>query len=41
MCLDINQFYLGLVPQEERDRVDRLEPFDEYEVRFFFLSLQT
>lgn len=32
MCLDMNQFYLGLVPEEERRRVDSLEPFDEHEV---------
>uniref|UniRef100_A0A3Q2DDA7 Uncharacterized protein n=1 Tax=Cyprinodon variegatus TaxID=28743 RepID=A0A3Q2DDA7_CYPVA len=30
-CLDMNDFYLGLVPQEERDRVESLEPFDEHE----------
>ena len=33
VCLDMNQFYLGLVPQPERQRVERLEPFDEFEVR--------
>lgn len=32
MCLDMNDFYLGLVPEEERCRVESLEPFDEYEV---------
>ncbi|XP_038154393.1 tRNA wybutosine-synthesizing protein 4 [Cyprinodon tularosa] len=31
VCLDMNDFYLGLVPQEERDRVESLEPFDEHE----------
>ncbi|XP_054470733.1 tRNA wybutosine-synthesizing protein 4 [Anoplopoma fimbria] len=31
VCLDMNDFYLGLVPEEERCRVERLEPFDEYE----------
>uniref|UniRef100_A0A8D3AZX8 tRNA wybutosine-synthesizing protein 4 n=1 Tax=Scophthalmus maximus TaxID=52904 RepID=A0A8D3AZX8_SCOMX len=31
VCLDMNDFYLGLVPEEERGRVERLEPFDEYE----------
>ncbi|XP_036065437.1 tRNA wybutosine-synthesizing protein 4 isoform X1 [Oryzias melastigma] len=31
MCLDMNQFYFGLVSEEERDRVESLEPFDEYE----------
>ncbi|XP_068590319.1 tRNA wybutosine-synthesizing protein 4 isoform X2 [Cebidichthys violaceus] len=30
-CLDVNDFYLGLVPEEERCRVESLEPFDEYE----------
>lgn len=32
VCLDMNVFYLGLVPEEERGRVESLEPFDEYEV---------
>lgn len=36
MCLDMNDFYLGLVPQEERDRVESLEPFDEHEVSWFW-----
>ncbi|XP_071339977.1 tRNA wybutosine-synthesizing protein 4 [Trachinotus anak] len=31
LCLDMNDFYLGLVPEEERSRVEILEPFDEYE----------
>ncbi|XP_047457740.1 tRNA wybutosine-synthesizing protein 4 isoform X2 [Mugil cephalus] len=31
VCLDMNDFYLGLVTEEERDRVQSLEPFDEYE----------
>ncbi|XP_029314257.1 tRNA wybutosine-synthesizing protein 4 [Cottoperca gobio] len=31
VCLDINDFYLGLVPEDERRRVESLEPFDEYE----------
>uniref|UniRef100_A0A3B5ALD7 tRNA wybutosine-synthesizing protein 4 n=1 Tax=Stegastes partitus TaxID=144197 RepID=A0A3B5ALD7_9TELE len=31
VCLDMNDFYLGLVPEEERGRVESLEPFDEYE----------
>ncbi|XP_031729234.1 tRNA wybutosine-synthesizing protein 4 [Anarrhichthys ocellatus] len=31
VCLDVNDFYLGLVPEEERCRVESLEPFDEYE----------
>ncbi|KAM3608030.1 uncharacterized protein V6R79_018072 [Siganus canaliculatus] len=31
VCLDMNVFYLGLVPDEERRRVESLEPFDEYE----------
>lgn len=32
MCLDMNFFYFGLVPEEEHCRVESLEPFDEYEV---------
>ncbi|XP_040913361.1 tRNA wybutosine-synthesizing protein 4 [Toxotes jaculatrix] len=31
VCLDMNDFYLGLVPEGERCRVEILEPFDEYE----------
>ncbi|XP_028250219.1 tRNA wybutosine-synthesizing protein 4 [Parambassis ranga] len=31
VCLDMNDFFLGLVPEEERERVRHLEPFDEYE----------
>ncbi|KAJ8396314.1 hypothetical protein AAFF_G00018910 [Aldrovandia affinis] len=31
VCLDMNQFYLGLVMEKERRRVETLEPFDEFE----------
>ncbi|XP_056145974.1 tRNA wybutosine-synthesizing protein 4 [Lampris incognitus] len=31
VCLDMNDFYLGVVHQEERRRLESLEPFDEYE----------
>ncbi|XP_042351118.1 tRNA wybutosine-synthesizing protein 4 [Plectropomus leopardus] len=31
VCLDMNEFYLGLVSEEERGSVESLEPFDEYE----------
>ncbi|XP_068184667.1 tRNA wybutosine-synthesizing protein 4 isoform X2 [Antennarius striatus] len=31
VCLDMNAFYLGLVPEEERYRMESLETFDEYE----------
>nr|XP_020475690.1 tRNA wybutosine-synthesizing protein 4 isoform X2 [Monopterus albus] len=31
VCLDMNDFYLGLVPEQERCTVESLEPFDEYE----------
>ncbi|XP_028663349.1 tRNA wybutosine-synthesizing protein 4 [Erpetoichthys calabaricus] len=31
LCIDMNQFYYGLLCQDERNRVDQLEPFDEYE----------
>ncbi|XP_072253674.1 tRNA wybutosine-synthesizing protein 4 [Leuresthes tenuis] len=31
VCLDMNDFYEGLVPEEERARVESLEPFDEHE----------
>lgn len=29
----MNQFYFELLPEDERQRVERLEPFDEFEVR--------
>lgn len=32
MCLDMNHFYSELVHEEERRRVESLEPFDEHEV---------
>ncbi|KAM9342949.1 LOW QUALITY PROTEIN: tRNA wybutosine-synthesizing protein 4 [Pholidichthys leucotaenia] len=31
VCRDMNDFYMGLVSEEERSRVENLEPFDEYE----------
>ncbi|KAM9850756.1 tRNA wybutosine-synthesizing protein 4 [Aulostomus maculatus] len=31
VCLDMNDFFLKLIPDEERLRVEGLEPFDEYE----------
>ncbi|XP_018587795.1 tRNA wybutosine-synthesizing protein 4 [Scleropages formosus] len=31
VCLDMNQFYLGLLSEKERSRVEKLEPFDEFE----------
>lgn len=39
VCLDMNQFYLGLVSEEERRRVESLEPFDEHEVSCRFLKI--
>lgn len=33
VCLDMNQFYFDLLPEDERQRVEGLEPFDEFEVR--------
>ncbi|XP_078795157.1 tRNA wybutosine-synthesizing protein 4 isoform X4 [Oryzias latipes] len=47
VTLDMNQFYLGLVSEEERDRVESLEPFDEYEdwhqkcAHYFILTAST
>uniref|UniRef100_A0A8C8SI42 tRNA wybutosine-synthesizing protein 4 n=1 Tax=Pelusios castaneus TaxID=367368 RepID=A0A8C8SI42_9SAUR len=29
--IDMNEFYAGFIPEEERRRVQALEPFDEYE----------
>lgn len=31
VCLDMNEFHLGLISAEEWSRVEALEPFDEYE----------
>ncbi|KAG1946012.1 tRNA wybutosine-synthesizing protein 4 [Pimephales promelas] len=31
VCLDMNQFYFDLLPEDERHRVEGLEPFDEFE----------
>ncbi|KAI5106871.1 tRNA wybutosine-synthesizing protein 4 [Silurus meridionalis] len=31
VCLDMNQFYFGLLTKNERERVEKLEPFDEFE----------
>ncbi|RXN29035.1 tRNA wybutosine-synthesizing 4 [Labeo rohita] len=31
VCLDLNQFYFDLLPEDERQRVSGLEPFDEFE----------
>lgn len=46
VCLDMNQFYFGLLTEDERERVEKLEPFDEFEVRhsvlkFFWINTQT
>lgn len=35
----MNQFYLGLISEEERGRVESLEPFDEHEVSCRFLQI--
>uniref|UniRef100_A0A8C1Z4W4 tRNA wybutosine-synthesizing protein 4 n=1 Tax=Cyprinus carpio TaxID=7962 RepID=A0A8C1Z4W4_CYPCA len=32
VCMDMNQFYFDLLLEEERQRVEGLEPFDEFEV---------
>ncbi|XP_030643412.1 tRNA wybutosine-synthesizing protein 4 [Chanos chanos] len=31
VCLDMNQFYFGLVSELERQRIENIEPFDEFE----------
>ncbi|XP_016355052.1 tRNA wybutosine-synthesizing protein 4-like, partial [Sinocyclocheilus anshuiensis] len=31
VCLDMNQFYFDFLPEDERQRVKGLEPFDEFE----------
>uniref|UniRef100_A0A8C0YPX3 tRNA wybutosine-synthesizing protein 4 n=1 Tax=Cyprinus carpio carpio TaxID=630221 RepID=A0A8C0YPX3_CYPCA len=32
VCMDMNQFYFDLLLEDERQRVEGLEPFDEFEV---------
>lgn len=39
VCLDLNAFYLGLVSEEERCRVESLELFDEHEVSWDVIVL--
>lgn len=31
VCLDMNSFYFGMVPEVEKIKIENLEPFDEYE----------
>uniref|UniRef100_A0AAV2K2B5 tRNA wybutosine-synthesizing protein 4 n=1 Tax=Knipowitschia caucasica TaxID=637954 RepID=A0AAV2K2B5_KNICA len=31
VCLDMNSFYIGLVPEAEKLKIENLEPFDEHE----------
>lgn len=31
VCLDMNSFYFRLVPEAEKNQIESLEPFDEYE----------
>ncbi|XP_056611537.1 tRNA wybutosine-synthesizing protein 4 [Triplophysa dalaica] len=31
ICLNMNEFYFDLLPEDERQKVEGLEPFDEYE----------
>ncbi|XP_066542635.1 tRNA wybutosine-synthesizing protein 4 [Hoplias malabaricus] len=31
VCLDMNQFYFNFLSEDERERVEQIEPFDEYE----------
>lgn len=30
-CIDMNEFYVRYIPEHERQRIEMLEPFDEYE----------
>ncbi|XP_060684014.1 tRNA wybutosine-synthesizing protein 4 isoform X2 [Hemiscyllium ocellatum] len=30
-CIDMNEFYTGFIPEQEKQRIEMLEPFDEYE----------
>ena len=32
-AMDMNEFYHDIISKEERNRIDSIEPFDEYEVR--------
>ncbi|XP_051877081.1 tRNA wybutosine-synthesizing protein 4 [Pristis pectinata] len=31
LCIDMNEFYVGYIPKQEKQRIELLEPFDEYE----------
>ncbi|XP_078085374.1 tRNA wybutosine-synthesizing protein 4 [Mustelus asterias] len=30
-CIDMNEFYVGFIPEQEKQRIEMLEPFDECE----------
>lgn len=34
LCLNMNEFYLGLIPEKETCGVESLEPFDVFEVSY-------
>lgn len=38
--MDMNEFFTRCIPQEEQQRVQALEPFDEYEVTFLYSECQ-
>lgn len=38
--MDMNEFFTRCTPQEEQQRVQALEPFDEYEVTFLYSECQ-
>ncbi|XP_069790588.1 tRNA wybutosine-synthesizing protein 4 isoform X2 [Narcine bancroftii] len=31
LCVDMNEFYVRYIPEQEKQRIEMLEPFDEYE----------
>ena len=37
-AMDMNKFYHNIVSQEERNQVEDIEPFDEFEVRIVTLG---
>lgn len=39
MCIDMNQFFFSHLTADERERVEKLEPFDEFEVKIYYLIL--
>ncbi|XP_038644930.1 tRNA wybutosine-synthesizing protein 4 isoform X3 [Scyliorhinus canicula] len=40
-CIDMNEFYVGFIPEQEKQRIEMLEPFDEYEITVSLCETET